>query len=440
MGAEAQHAWRELPLADCVAAIIDYRGKTPKKTNFGVPLITAKVIKGGRIERLREFIASEDYDAWMRRGLPEAGDVVMTTEAPLGEVAQLDDTKVALAQRVITLRGKPGFLDNTYLKFMMQGRFVQEQLIARSSGTTVLGIKQSELRRVTLRIPPYTEQRAIAHILGTLDDKIELNRRMNETLEAMARALFKSWFVDFDPVRAKAQGQTPSGMDPATAALFPSEFEDSELGEIPKGWKVLPLDQVAHFQNGLALQRFRPTEDEPALPVVKIAQLRKGKADSGEWASASIKSECVIDDGDVVFSWSGSLMVVVWTGGKGALNQHLFKVTSETFPKWFYLQATLQHLRNFRSIAADKATTMGHIKRHHLSDALSVVPNQNTLSELSSTFSPLLERTIANSLEIRTLERLRDTLLPPLLSGELSVAQAEPFMAPANDQPTTGES
>ena len=181
--------WQTLPLEDCMAAIIDYRGKTPEKTTFGVPLVTAKVIKGGRIERPDEFIAEADFDAWMRRGMPERGDIVMTTEAPLGEVAQLDGTRVALAQRVITLRGKPDLLDNTFLKFLLQSNGVQEELRSRGTGTTVVGIRQSELRKVSLTLPPLAEQKAIAAVLGALDDKIELNRRMNATLEAMAGAL-----------------------------------------------------------------------------------------------------------------------------------------------------------------------------------------------------------------------------------------------------------
>jgi len=216
--------WSVHNLEDCMEAIIDYRGKTPEKTKSGIPLITAKVVKGGRIEPTDEYIAAEDYDSWMRRGLPKAGDVVMTTEAPLGEIAQLGSEQVALAQRLITLRGKQNLLDNRFLKFLMQSDDVQVQLRARASGTTVLGIKQSELRKTTLTLPPLDEQRAIAHILGTLDDKIELNRRMNETLEAMARALFKSWFVDFEPVRAKAEGRD-TGLPKEIADLFPDSFE-----------------------------------------------------------------------------------------------------------------------------------------------------------------------------------------------------------------------
>lgn len=159
--------WTVLPLEDCMEAVIDYRGKTPEKTAFGIPLITAKVVKGGRIETPDEFIAVDDYDAWMRRGIPNTGDVVITTEAPLGEVAQLGTERVALAQRLIALRGKTGLLDNGFLKFLMQSEDVQKQLRARASGTTVLGIKQTELRKVLLSLPPFGKQRAIAYILGT---------------------------------------------------------------------------------------------------------------------------------------------------------------------------------------------------------------------------------------------------------------------------------
>lgn len=242
--------WKTLPLEDCMAAVIDYRGKTPEKTTFGVPLVTAKVIKGGRIERPNEFIAEADYDSWMRRGMPMKGDIVMTTEAPLGEVAQLDGNRVALAQRVITLRGKPDRLDNTFLKFLLQSSDVQEELLSRGTGTTVVGIRQSELRKVNLTLPPLAEQKAIAAVLGALDDKIELNRRMNATLEAMARALFQSWFVDFDPVRRNMDraGKKSSALSSEALAkedaLFPDSFQDSEAGHIPKGWTIQPVGEV----------------------------------------------------------------------------------------------------------------------------------------------------------------------------------------------------
>lgn len=184
--------WPVLPLEECLDALIDYRGKTPEKTSFGVPLVTAKVIKGGRIETPTEFIAHEAYDAWMRRGIPHPGDVVMTTEAPLGEVAQLGTTKIALAQRVITMRGKLALLDNTYLLYLLQTKDMQEQLKARATGTTVLGIKQSELRKLAVQLPPLDLQKSAAKTLKSLDDRITLLRETNKTLESIAQAIFKS--------------------------------------------------------------------------------------------------------------------------------------------------------------------------------------------------------------------------------------------------------
>lgn len=284
----------------------------------------------------------------------------------------------------------------------------------------VAGITGSDLVRLTVPQPTLSEQREIAHILGTLDEKVELNRRMNKTLETMAQALFKSWFVDFDPVRAKMEGRD-TGLPGHLADLFPDRLVESEMGEIPEKWEVAALDEIAWFQNGLALQKFRPTSNDGRLPVVKIAQLRAGTTNSGEWASDTIKPECIIEDGDIVFSWSGSLLVRMWCGGRAALNQHLFKVMSARFPRWFYLHSLLSHLRTFRRIARDKATTMGHIRRHHLTESQCVVPPDDVIDQLSGTFSCLLEQQVVNELSSRTLIAIRDSLLPKLLSGEIQV-------------------
>lgn len=293
--------------------------------------------------------------------------------------------------------------------------------LAYSDKAAVPGINRNHLHQASVLFPAdVEEQRAIAYVLGTLDDKIELNRRMSDTLKEIARALFKSWFVDFDPVRAKAEDADP-GLPCSIADLFPDRLVDSELGEIPDGWNIQPLDEVAHFQNGLALQKYRPKDDEGRLPVVKIAQLRSGKADSDEWATADLKPECIIDDGDVVFSWSGSLLVRVWSGGRAALNQHLFKVTSEQYPRWFFLEALLSHLPEFRRIAAGKATTMGHIRRYHLTTALCVVPPASLLEATDALFSRFIDRAVRSDIDSRIVGELRDTLLPKLTSGDLRI-------------------
>ena len=281
------------------------------------------------------------------------------------------------------------------------------------------------MTRAPIKLLGIRPSSAIAHILGSLDDKIELNRRENATLEAIARAIFKSWFVDFDPVHAKARGEQPYGMDAETAALFPDSFENSELGPIPAGWGIGALDTIAHFQNGLALQKY-PPEDDEYLPVIKIRELRQGYSDNkSDKASPNIKEECILYDGDVVFSWSGSLLVDIWCGGKAALNQHLFKVTSETYPKWFYYYWTLHHLDEFQRIAADKATTMGHIKRGHLSAAKLPIPPRDLLERADEVIAPYLETQVINRLQARTLSELRDALLPKLISGQIRIPKDE---------------
>ena len=418
------------PLEEYLDALIDYRGKTPRKVGVGIPLITAKVVKSGRIERPEEFIAEEDYEAWMTRGFPEIGDVVLTTEAPLGQVAQIKFVPVALAQRIITLRGKKGVLDSGYLLHLLQSTQMQEKLIGRSSGTTVTGIKQSELRKIEVLLPPLDEQLAIAHILGTLDDKIELNQRANQTLEAMARALFKAWFVDFEPVCAKIEGrwlrgQSLPGLPAHLYDIFPDRLVASTLGDIPAGWQVIPLDEIADFLNGLALQKFPVTNSADSLPVIKIAELRNGISHKSDRASRDVPKKYVIRDGDFLLSWSGSLFAKFWTEGEGALNQHLFKVTSERVPMWFASQWVYHHLEDFQSIAASKATTMGHIQRGHLKLAMTICPDQDALKKFDFVMAPLIDHAIQNALESRSLVALRDALLPELVSGKVRVKDTE---------------
>jgi len=285
-------------------------------------------------------------------------------------------------------------------------------------------VPTNALSHITVPLPPLSEQRAIAAILGSLDDKIELNRRMNATLEAIARALFKSWFVDFDPVYAN-RGERASSLPDEMLALFPDTLVESELGMIPAGWRVAPLDKIAHYQNGIAWQRYAAEEGEDYLPVIKIREMRQGFVDeNSNRARPNIKPACRVYDGDVLFSWSGSLLVDFWTGGNGALNQHLFKVTSKKYPRWFYYHWTKYHLEQFQSIAAAKATTMGHIKRGDLKRAMVLIPPMSLLEQMTKTIAPLLEKIILNRLESRTLAELRDTLLPRLISGQLRVPEA----------------
>ncbi|PTQ72752.1 restriction endonuclease subunit S [Celeribacter persicus] len=312
-------------------------------------------------------------------------------------------------------------LDYRFLKFAL---LAERDSFARFSyGSTHQTIYYPELKAFHICLPPIAEQKRIADILQMLDDKIELNRRMSATLEEMARALYRSWFVDFDPVHARALGQSPAHMDDTTAALFPDSFGPDGL---PKDWAMQSLDDIADFLNGAALQKFPAEEGEDSLPVIKIAELRAGITPKSNRAGLQVPEKYKINDGDVLFSWSGSLLQKVWTEGPGALNQHLFKVTSKVVPKWLHFFAVDQHMAEFRQIAASKATTMGHIQRHHLKDAMIAIPdNRAVISAAGKYIEPAFNRAFAADLESKTLADLRDTLLPRLMSGELRVREVE---------------
>jgi len=280
-----------------------------------------------------------------------------------------------------------------------------------NSDSAVPGLNRTAAHNLTIKVPPLEDQKRIAHILGTLDDKIELNQRMNATLEGIARAVFQSWFVDFDPVRAKMAGE-PYPLPDEDMALFPDELVESELGLIPKGWEVCALSDIANFLNGAACQKYPEKTDELSLPVLKIRELRQGSFDEqSDRACMDIPEKYIVENGDVVFSWSGSLLVDIWTGGTGFLNQHLFKVTSDNYPKWFYYYWVKHHLSEFSHIAEGKATTMGHIKRHHLDDALVIDPTPEIIEISNQYISIIINDLIMKESECKVLEEVRTSLV-----------------------------
>lgn len=393
--------WPVLALEDCLDALIDYRGKTPTKTESGVPLVTAKVIKGGRIETPTEFIAHEEFDAWMRRGIPKPGDVVMTTEAPLGEVAQLGQEKVALAQRVITLRGKEGFLDNDYLLYLMLSEAIQEQLKARSTGTTVLGIKQSELRKISVKVPPLDIQRSAASTLKALDDRIALLRETNATLEAMAQALFKSWFVDFDPVHANA-GTRAATLPAELQALFPSTFTDTPQGLVPEGWELGQLEDFLVLQRGFDLPSAERIDGN--FPIIAAS------GPSGMHHVAMVKGPGVV------------------TGRSGVLGK-VFITLEDYWPLnttlWVkqFRRATpcfaFELLRRLDFSSFNAGSAVPTLNRNHIHGLPYVLPPENIVQRFEEVAMDLQKRQAANNRQAQTLANLRDTLLPRLISGQL---------------------
>ena len=424
--------WPTMTLREANVTLIDCDHRTPPAADTGYPYVAIPQLRAGRVDLSGvRRITREHYLEWTRKAKPSANDVILSRRCNPGETAVAPlDLEFALGQNLVLLRADGTKVYPPFLRWLMRGPEWWEQISKYVNvGAVFDSLRCGDVPKFEVRIPPLREQRAIAHILGTLDDKIELNWRMTEALKAMARALVQSWFVDFDPVRAKAEGRDP-GLPKKIADLFPDQFEDSEQGEIPRGWEVRALGQIARFVNGLALQKYPPREGQ-SLPIIKIAQLRAGDVRGADRATADLGADYIVEDGDVLFSWSGSLECVLWTAGKGALNQHLFKVTSTEFPKWFYYFWIHEHLPSFRHIAAGKATTMGHIQRHHLSDAKVVVPDREVLNAAQRMVAPILDRIVERRRESRTLAVLRDELLPNLLCGELRVNHAQRFVGAA---------
>jgi len=406
-----------------------YRAKNSELAGVGLPFARAGNIDGGFNFEDADYFPERDLNK-VGDKVSRAGDVVFTSKGTVGRFAfVLEYTpRFVFSPQLCYWRSlDERTINPRFLYYWMHGAEFLEQADSVKGQTDMADyVSLTDQRMMTMTLPHIEEQHAIVEVLGALDDKLDLNRKMNATLAELASALFKSWFVDFDPVVAKVEGRKPFGMDATTAALFPNSFStDPVCGYIPEGWSTKALDQIADFRNGLALQNFRPRAGQDRLPVVKISNLRSGRTDSDEWSSADIEPSCVINDGDLVFSWSGSLVVVVWCGGQAALNQHLFKVTSTTYPKWFFQQWTLFHLPEFQAIAADKATTMGHIRRFHLTEARCVIAPPNVLNAADRQLTPWLDLLIQNELESRTLTTLRDAVLPKLLSGEVQLRQAE---------------
>jgi len=398
------------------------KGTTPTTiggqfTERGIAFVKAESITDdGRIDQSKLAHIDDVTNELLSRSVLNEEDILFTIAGTIGRVAMVPYAILPANtnQAVAIIRPNRSVIEPRYLYYALRDKQRVRRALTRVVQSVQANLSLTELSETQIPLPSIQEQRAIAHILGTLDDKIELNRRMNQTLEAMAQALFKSWFVDFEPFRDQG-------------------MQDSALGEIPAGWRTEQLDKVADFLNGLALQKY-PPEGEDYLPVIKIAELRRGVNESSGRASPFISKEYIVEDGDILFSWSGSLEVCIWCGGKGALNQHLFKVTSTAYPKWFYYHWTRYHLPEFQAIAAGKATTMGHIQRYHLSSALVVIPPKNVLETMDKMISPLLDSVINNNLESRILAATRDTLLPKLLSGEIRVKDARNFQGRYHEQ------
>lgn len=349
----------------------------------------------------------------------------------VGRLAQLRrDWRGCVGAFCGVIRPIPERTDPAFLGYVLQSPNFRARIESVAEGTAIMNLSRERVLGFRLRLPTRPAQEAIAVILGALDDKIALNRRMSETLEAMARELFKSWFVDFDPVRAKAEGRDP-GVSTNFAEVFPASMEDSEIGEIPSGWSACPLYEIASFVNGAAFATFRPNDERRGLPIIKIAELKAGITPQTRFSEVAMPEKYRISNGDILFSWSGnpdtSIDTFVWSGGPGWLNQHIFRVLPRHQHERAFVLSTLRAQRPvFAEIARNKQTTgLGHVTVEDMKRLLVVRPDTRVMKAWDAVVAPIHAKTLQGDLENRRLAALRDTLLPKLISGELRIPDAE---------------
>ncbi|EPB9738227.1 restriction endonuclease subunit S [Salmonella enterica] len=381
----------------------NHGGIHPKGADFvssGIPFVMASDINNSQIDLVGCKFISKQQALSLRKGFAKTGDVLLTHKATLGRTAIVPPLKtdfIMLTPQVTYYRVKDkNRINNHYLKYYFDTPDFQQTLANHGdAGSTRAYIGITAQHDLPVILPPINEQKTIASVLSSLDDKIDLLQRQNKTLESLANTMFRQWFVE----------------------------------GAPDDWETKPLSEVATFTNGLACQKFPAIPGKPSLPVLKIKELSNGISSGSDLATASVKENYIVNHGDVIFSWSASLMVKIWSGPICVLNQHLFKVSSDTYPKWFYFEWCKHYLEQFISISQSHATTMGHIKRQDLDEAMVKIPSNNELVAMTAEIEPLLSQRIENMRQIRTLECLRDTLLPKLMSGDVRVQYAEEAIA-----------
>jgi type I restriction enzyme S subunit len=429
--------WETLPVAEAPLDIIDGdRGVNyPKQEDFASSgdclfLNTGNVTTTGFSFTDRSFITKEK-DAMLRKGKLQRHDVVLTTRGTVGNVALFDDSvpfeHVRINSGMVLLRANQSKLLPRFLYLFVRSQIFKEQVAALSTGSAQPQLPIRDIRRIELPIPPLPEQKNIAAILGALDDKIELNRRMNATMEAMARALFKSWFVDFDPVRAKLDGRPPTGLDPETAALFPATFQDSPLGHIPQGWEVKTVGEIGNVVCGKTPSTAVSDYYGNDIPFITIPDMHGSvfAASTGRrltHAGADSQANKTLPPGSICVSCIATPGLVVITSENSQTNQQINSVVPHQCDESYFWYWVMTGLGAEIASSGSGGSVLANLSKGRFETLQVINPPHALIRAYHSSVSPLFENILANTRQSRTLATLRDTLLPKLLSGELSVA------------------
>jgi type I restriction enzyme S subunit len=423
--------WPRLSLREAKITLIDCDHRTPPASQAGYPYVAIPQLRNGRID-LSDVrrITPENFVEWTRKAKPLPNDVVLSRRCNPGETAFVPPgLEFALGQNLVLLRADGTMVYPPFLRWLVRGPEWWEQISKfLNVGAVFDSLRCADIPNFELRIPPLPEQRAIAHILGTLDDKIELNRRMNETLEAIARALFKSWFVDFNPVRAKAEGRDP-GLPKHIADLFPSCFVDSELGEMPEGWEIGTLADFASLNPETWSRDTRPE----VINYIDLSNTKWGRIEAVAaypQKDAPSRAQRVLRPRDTIVGTvrpgNGSYAFITEDGLTGSTGFAVLRPRKAEYAEFVYLAATVRDNIESLSHLADGGAYPA-VRPEVVAATQVVQANKKVLTGFSKNITPLLQRIAQNERESRILAALRDTLLPKLISGELRVKDAERF-------------
>lgn len=403
--------WPVKPLVSLTSRIGDGIHGTPKYTGGqGYPFINGNNLSSGSIviTDSTKNVSREEYEKYFIDF--DANTLFLSINGTLGNVAIYKGEKIILGKSAAYIKCVD--INVSYLYYYLQLEEVQTQLWNIATGSTIKNLSLASIRSLEVPTPPTNISINIANVLSTLDKKIELNNQINAELEAMAKTLYDYWFVQFDFPNADGKPYKSSGGKMV--------YNEVLKREIPEGWQQATLWDIAKYYNGLAMQKYRPTGDE-YLPVIKIREMNNGISPDTEKARIDIPSAAIIDDGDLLFSWSATLDVKIWSQGKGALNQHIFKVTSDDYPQSFYYFELMNYLSHFKMMAEMRKTTMGHITLEHLKQANIVLPPINLIKKLDEKLKPIFEHSLVLKKENNSLVELRDWLLPMLMNGQMTV-------------------
>jgi type I restriction enzyme S subunit len=424
---EPSAGWTWSRLDDVSEGVFDCPHSTPKLTDTGPYVVrTQDIITGVFRADQAGRVSEETYAERIARVTPSRGDLLYSREGTyFGIAAEVPErTRVCLGQRMVLIRPNKCRLDFRFLRHWLNSPIMAAHIHGYRDGSVAERLNLPTIRALPILIPPLAEQKAIAAVLGALDDKIELNRRMNATLEAVVRALFQSWFVDFDPVRAKLDGRQPVGMDTATAALFPASFQDTPLGEIPNGWRIGTLGELVELRT----DRVDATPAKDHLRYIALENMPSKSIDlSGFQLGSAVNSSIIaFRKGDTLF---GSMrpyfhkVGLAFFDGITRTTTFVLRPRKDSFRHFALLQFFSDDVVA-HATTASVGTTIPYVKWESLDSYRIPIPSDSLLAAFDKTISPLVKRIAAHGEESRTLATLRDTLLPKLLSGELSVTGA----------------